>query len=817
MNNTYTPIKIFTLSRTQWISNILQKILETNGIASIVTTNIDCISEDLYIILCHHQIDIFPQYYIIYQLEQINKSTYFTDKYMYAIDQSIFTFDYSELNIKNISKPFLYFPVPVKNTVKKINKYCYDIVFYGTLNERRTIILNKLQSYGKYNIHIITDKFGEDLLNEISKGKIILNLHYYKTAVLETARLNESLQFENIIISEVPDIDDPNYMVYKHGVHFINEINDDLSNFSQLIDTIDECLNLDTDINYNKRIEFINLLKIQHDVYAKKLCDKIKTTQFLHKLNIPIHQHNNFNNLEEFMQRYYGNEWNYTKIMKKIIEQPIEMFKYFCCNELEEIRLTNLKEIKNKNKFEAVLIESSDYPHVEFILRNTIDKLSSNWSHTVVCSNYNYNYIKQICAKISDQIRILQINSTNLLTDITFWEKINGENILIYNSSCCLNFDMNECNINEYDLIGANIFSLRKKSAMIKVLQNYNFSDYEKKIINSTNKLNHNIYYGNSQRRKALMINLQIEKKKLNEFSFFTQYLNCAPVEISKNFLELVNFKTNEKFIKVCTINWDNDKKFIRGSCNNDIIDLNKINTTHFGFIILRHINSETSQKYWLHCYDCIRKFYTDPIVIIDDNSNPDLINNLQIHSLVNTIIINSEFGYTHGEILPYYYLYKLHLFDKAVILHDSMFIKKEINFKDMDENFLWSFDGLYENYNYELFLLNKLNYSTELIKLHSNPSRWKGCFGCTGIVKYLTIKYFNEKYNIFNILKYINTRSHRSCFERIIALLYLNEGLLKPALNGSIWNHYKCFQFTYEEYITHNIDTNIIKVWSGR
>ena len=40
------------------------------------------------------------------------------------------------------------------------------------------------------------------------------------------------------------------------------------------------------------------------------------------------------------------------------------------------------------------------------------------------------------------------------------------------------------------------------------------------------------------------------------------------------------------------------------------------------GFIILRHVINETTNKYWNHCYDCIRKYYPeDRILIIDDNN----------------------------------------------------------------------------------------------------------------------------------------------------------------------------------------------------
>ena len=45
------------------------------------------------------------------------------------------------------------------------------------------------------------------------------------------------------------------------------------------------------------------------------------------------------------------------------------------------------------------------------------------------------------------------------------------------------------------------------------------------------------------------------------------------------------------------------------------------------GFIMLRNVINELTNKYWIHCYDCIRNFYPEnQIVIIDDNSKQEYI-----------------------------------------------------------------------------------------------------------------------------------------------------------------------------------------------
>jgi hypothetical protein len=96
------------------------------------------------------------------------------------------------------------------------------------------------------------------------------------------------------------------------------------------------------------------------------------------------------------------------------------------------------------------------------------------------------------------------------------------------------------------------------------------------------------------------------------------------------------------------------------------------------GFIMLRHVNNELTNNYWNHCYECIRKYYPENLIlIIDDNSNYDYIR--EKHNLYKTTIINSEYP-RRGELLPYYYYLHNKLFDTAVIIHDSVFINQYID-----------------------------------------------------------------------------------------------------------------------------------------
>ena len=232
------------------------------------------------------------------------------------------------------------------------------------------------------------------------------------------------------------------------------------------------------------------------------------------------------------------------------------------------------------------------------------------------------------------------------------------------------------------------------------------------------------------------------------------------------------------------------------------------------GFIILRHVNSDITNKYWIESYNCIRKLYPEnAIVIIDDNSNYDYITNITVH---NTTIINSEYKGC-GELLPYYYYSLNKWFDQAVIIHDSVFIKKMIDFSVDKCKILWSFEHWYDNMQMEIYLISLLDNNAELINFYNNKELWKGCFGGMSIISHDYLKFVNDKYNFSKLLEHVRTREYRCYFERVIStILQCNHNHYNKFLLGDIHN-YCNWGYTFDQYITEPLDLPIIKVWTGR
>jgi len=242
------------------------------------------------------------------------------------------------------------------------------------------------------------------------------------------------------------------------------------------------------------------------------------------------------------------------------------------------------------------------------------------------------------------------------------------------------------------------------------------------------------------------------------------------------------------------------------------------------GFIIVRHVNSPTTNLYWQECYRCIRKWYTNKIIIIDDNSNKEFLTELEMDS--NVEVIQSEFP-GRAELLPYYYFLKYNWFDTAVTLHDSVFIQKPIKF-NKENRFLWHFDTHQHDNDYdETRMIKQLTNHKGVLEFYYHKGNWSGCFGVMSVISYHALNIINCKYNFFKLLEIITCRKDRMCLERIFAAILSYEyGLNKNTCSyfGTIhaycsWGYKE--EYTYENYQNDKKNPGyrypIIKLWSGR
>ena len=247
--------------------NLINLGYKSNIIESL-TEDLECKSYIYIIIYVKYFTElqnIPPRKYILYQMEQ-NGSNMINDNYYLLADGAMKIFDFSKANMEifNFNKnKYQFNPFPLVSIDKKLIEIDpeFDILFYGQFNERRLKILEYLKNI--FNIRYVENIIGNTRDELIKRCKIVLNLHFYKDACLETCRINEVISYNKLVVSEEPNNSDIyNRNLYNKCVIYFDEINENLNNINILVDKLNYSLhnydNLKKQMNVNKMYEVTN-------------------------------------------------------------------------------------------------------------------------------------------------------------------------------------------------------------------------------------------------------------------------------------------------------------------------------------------------------------------------------------------------------------------------------------------------------------------------------------------------------------------------------------------------------------------------------
>ena len=144
---------------------------------------------------------------ILYNLEQIGGPSLPAQFYELAFRRSVW--DYSLQNIKKwealsgdcrpIHVPLGY--VPELTRIKPAQVQDIDVLFYGSMNERRALIVKALQEAGA-RVHAVFGVYGDERDTLIARSKIVLNVHFYDAKVFEIVRVSYLLANSKAVVTE---------------------------------------------------------------------------------------------------------------------------------------------------------------------------------------------------------------------------------------------------------------------------------------------------------------------------------------------------------------------------------------------------------------------------------------------------------------------------------------------------------------------------------------------------------------------------------------------------------------------------------------
>jgi hypothetical protein len=168
------------------------------------------LSHDLYLVVAPQVFERLPppDRTVLMQMEQVKASTWVTPDYLRQLNNSLAILDYSRDNIESLvrrgipAEQVFHVPLlPYKSGGEPANDRDIDILFYGSMaSHRRKTFVEALS--GRFNVRVETSLFGEDLRNLLSRTRIVVNIHYYENAILETTRILESVRYGARVVSE---------------------------------------------------------------------------------------------------------------------------------------------------------------------------------------------------------------------------------------------------------------------------------------------------------------------------------------------------------------------------------------------------------------------------------------------------------------------------------------------------------------------------------------------------------------------------------------------------------------------------------------
>lgn len=204
------PVVVVATKHTLFVANLIANCCRNiNTPVSILTEQPSKYDDCLHIVIAPQLLSKLPKRYIAFQMEQTISSRWLTSKYYSVLRNAHYVFDYSTKNIAffkentDFGSRFYYLPIDYLPNFYSVKvKQEYEVVFYGDINNvRRKRIIEQLSQ--DFNVKVISEVFGDELYYELNKAKIIVNIHYYENAMLETTRLYECLSVCNaILISE---------------------------------------------------------------------------------------------------------------------------------------------------------------------------------------------------------------------------------------------------------------------------------------------------------------------------------------------------------------------------------------------------------------------------------------------------------------------------------------------------------------------------------------------------------------------------------------------------------------------------------------
>jgi hypothetical protein len=154
-------------------------------------------------------IEQVPKSTIILNTEQIYSDTTDWNKNIFQWVTNFEVWDYSIRNIKKLEeigvKKVKFFKIGFQKELARLDKSKkkdVDVLFYGSINERRKDILDKLVAKG-LTVKTLFGVYGRERDEWVERSKLVLNHHFYNSQIFEIVRVFYLLTNSVAVVGEV--------------------------------------------------------------------------------------------------------------------------------------------------------------------------------------------------------------------------------------------------------------------------------------------------------------------------------------------------------------------------------------------------------------------------------------------------------------------------------------------------------------------------------------------------------------------------------------------------------------------------------------
>ncbi len=147
---------------------------------------------------------------VCYQLEQLSRDQgWFSADREAVLRMAPAVWDYSPENVQFLRSrgfprvahlPLGYHPRLRRIAHRPEPEKDIDVLFYGSMNARRQAVLDSLRR--RCQVQALFGVYGEERDQWISRARVLLNVHFYETKILEQVRLSYLLNNECFVVTE---------------------------------------------------------------------------------------------------------------------------------------------------------------------------------------------------------------------------------------------------------------------------------------------------------------------------------------------------------------------------------------------------------------------------------------------------------------------------------------------------------------------------------------------------------------------------------------------------------------------------------------